>query len=163
VAESFTVRKGVLSDARDISALIESLSRYRSLDTREPPPVEFLAGFAPHRISEYILSGRIGYFVALVRGALVGAIGVNGEPRIVHLFVAENFHRRGIARALWESAKTELTGAVPAGEEQKVLVRSSLYAVAAYERLGFLAYGPTTEGVGVTYVPMRTTIRGGHG
>lgn len=159
MSDQSIVRRALLSDAADISALIHSLSHYRSPDATEPAPKEFLAGFAADTIAESISSGSISYWVALARGVLVGVIGVSDERRVHHLFVKESSHREGIARALWETVQAHVLTSIAVGEEVEILVRSSEYAVPVYERFGFTACGPRADGTGVTHVPMRRFLR----
>ncbi|HEX6571122.1 MAG TPA: GNAT family N-acetyltransferase, partial [Steroidobacteraceae bacterium] len=75
---------------------------------------------------------------------------------LLHLFVAEPYQRRGVARMLWDHAKSD---ALKAEAEIEMFVRSSIYATPAYERFGFTACGPRVDGPGVSYVPMRQVIR----
>ena len=90
-----------------------------------------------------------------MEGQLVGALGIRDRERIMHLFVAESYQRRGIARALWSRTKSEL---MAEGGEVSVVTNSSIYAVPVYERFGFKAIGPRAERAGVTYVPMQLVI-----
>jgi len=157
MAEGLTIRPAIESDAQVISALIASQSHHRSPSPTAPAPPEFLAGFSPETIRGYIGSARYRYLVALVEEQLVGVLGIRAGRRLLHFFVAESFQRRGIARALWRRAKSEL---VAAGEATLV-ANSSIYAIPVYERLGFKVVGPRVEGDGVTYVPMQLIISNG--
>lgn len=163
MANQVSIREALLSDAQAISALIHSLARHRSPNASEPAPAEFLAGFAPGKIAESISSGSVRYSVAHVGAMLVGAVGLSEARRVQHLFVAEGFQRRGIARALWERTKADLLSSLAYYEEAEVVVRSSLYAVPVYERFGFTASGPRFDSAGVSYVPMRTVLRRHYG
>ena len=82
-------------------------------------------------------------------------LGIRDGQRIIHLFVAESYQRRGIARALWSRAKSEL---LAHGGEASIVVNSSIYAIPVYERFGFKTIGPRVERAGVTYVPMQLVI-----
>jgi ribosomal protein S18 acetylase RimI-like enzyme len=73
----------------------------------------------------------------------------------MHLFVAESHQRRGIARALWTRAKSEL---MADGGDASVVTNSSIYALPVYERFGFKVIGPRAQRAGVTYVPMQLVI-----
>jgi GNAT superfamily N-acetyltransferase len=72
-----------------------------------------------------------------------------------HLFVAPEFHRRGVAAALWERAKTD---AIAAGNSEGFSVRSSEFAVPVYERFGFSVVGERREKDGIVFVPMRLAL-----
>jgi len=153
--QGVTIRLATCSDAHDISTLIYSQWDHRTATPAEQPAPEFFAGFAPETIKEHIGSVRYRYFVALVEGQLVGVLGIRDSERIMHLFVAESYQRRGIARALWSRAKSEL---MADGGDVSVVTNSSIYAIPVYERFGFKAIGPHVERAGVTYVPMQFVI-----
>jgi GNAT superfamily N-acetyltransferase len=152
------IRPAVCSDAHGISKLINSQSHHRTPKPTEPAPPEFLAGFAPETIKGYVGSVSYRYLVVLIEGQIVGVLGIRDGQRIIHLFVAESYQRRGIAPALWSRARSEL---LAGGEEASVVVNSSIYAIPVYERFGFKAVGPRVERAGVTYVPMQLVISNG--
>jgi len=153
--QGITIRLATCSDAPDISKLIYAQFHHRTPTLAEQPTPEFFAGFAPETIKEYIGSARYRYLVALIEGQLVGVLGIRDSERIIHLFVAESYQRRGIARALWGRTKSEL---MADGGDVRVVTNSSIYAIPVYERFGFKAIGPRAERAGVTYVPMQLVI-----
>jgi GNAT superfamily N-acetyltransferase len=81
----------------------------------------------------------------------VGVAGIRDTTHVYHLFVAEAFHRQGLATSLWEIAKA---AALAAGNPGRFTVYSSLHAVPVYERFGFRATGPEVHKHGVAFVPM---------
>ena len=87
------------------------------------------------------------------RSRIVGFVGVRDNKHLYHLFVANDFQRRGVARRLWTVAREEC---IAAGNPGTFTVNSSNNAVAAYERLGFVRSGPTKNDDGVLYNPMAT-------
>src|SRR5262249_55245550 len=106
--DGLTIRPALKADANSISALIHSQLHHRTPKPTGPAPSEFLAGFAPETIRGYVGSSRYHYWVALIEEKLVGVLGIRDGQRILHLFVADSHQRRGIARALWSRAKSEL-------------------------------------------------------
>jgi len=159
MTEGLTIRPAVDADAGGISALIYSQLHHRSPTPTGPAPPEFVAGFAPETIRGYIESPRYRYWVALIEEPLVGVLGILDGQRILHLFVADSYQRRGIAGALWARAKSDL---LAAADEISMVVNSSIYAMPVYERFGFKVSGPRVEGAGVTYVPMQLMISRDH-
>jgi ribosomal protein S18 acetylase RimI-like enzyme len=157
--ESLTIRPAIESDAPGISALIYSQLHHRAPAAVDPAPPEFLAGFSLETIRGYIANARYRYLVALTGMQLVGVLGTRDSHRLLHFFVAGPYQRRGIARALWSRARSDLMGA--ANGELRLLVNSSIYAIPVYEKFGFKACGPPIEGTGVTYVPMELVISHG--
>jgi ribosomal protein S18 acetylase RimI-like enzyme len=150
------VRAAVAADAPAISALIQSLLHYRARDPAIPPPAAFTAQFQPETLARLIDSDDHRYHVAFDDDRLVGVIGIRDCRHLLHLFVAESHHRRGIARALWQRAVATVLDAEP---EVEMTVRSSIYATEVYRRFGFRADGAQVDSPGVSWVPMRTTLR----
>jgi GNAT superfamily N-acetyltransferase len=149
------IRPAVVADAWNVSQLTQSLLHYRSPDTTLPPPPEFTARFQPDALAATIASPNYRYHVAMQEGFLVGVIGVRDNQHLLHLFVAQSHHGRGIARALWHQAKAVVLEAAP---EVVITVRSSLYAVDVYRHFGFVISGPRVDGP-ITFVPMQARIR----
>jgi GNAT superfamily N-acetyltransferase len=71
---------------------------------------------------------------------------------IHHLFVAEDFQRRGIARQLWAVAKE---ACLAAGNTGRFTVYSSRFALEVYRRFGFIETGPPETKDEVVAVPMK--------
>ena len=145
------IRKALLSDAKDISELISSLSVKFIADTFSSYGREFLLGtMTPQAIKKYIQSGYR-YHVAEVDGSLVGVVAVRDNKHLYHLFVAEEYQRQGIAKELWQLAMEECLNNGNAGE---FTVNSSEYAQGVYRKLGFVAQpGPRIKN-GVVFFPM---------
>jgi GNAT superfamily N-acetyltransferase len=73
--------------------------------------------------------------IAEAKGELIGVILLPTPSLLGFLFVRANWHRRGVASQLWESARAHLESEHP--EIKTVELNSSPYAVAAYKALGF--------------------------
>ena len=83
---------------------------------------------------------------------IIGTIAAKPPNHISLLFVDKKYHRQGIARALYQkfleySKKDNCS---------EISVNSSLYAVEAYKRLGFVAIDTVQENEkGIRFVPMK--------
>ena len=97
------------------------------------------AGLLDYRAQGHVVS------VAEVDGAIAGFIAIRPPSHLFHLFVAQPFHRRGIARFLWEHAR---------GEAAAFTVNASPYAIPAYAAMGFECAGPLACHNGVIFQPM---------
>lgn len=86
--------------------------------------------------------------VAEIEGELAGFIAIRPPSHLFHMFVGERWHRRGVARALWDAARVQ---AAPAAA---FTVNASVYAVPAYAALGFRCDGDKQCRNGVTFQPM---------
>ena len=82
---------------------------------------------------------------------LYGVIAVRNRNHISLLFVQKDFHRRGIARRLFESVVEDCR---KDREIDRITVNSSPYAVEAYRHLGFRETGPEQEVNGIRFTPM---------
>ena len=83
-------------------------------------------------ILDFIDAG-IAYRVADIDGRVVGFIAIRDHRHLFHMFVDKAYHRRGIARQLWEVARK---AAIEAGNPGVFTVNSSNYALPVYEALG---------------------------
>ncbi len=101
-------------------------------------------------IRGFIDSGFV-YHVAEADGAIVGFAGMRDRSHLFHMFVDRNWHRQGVARRLWETARA---AAIEAGGSGNFTVNASNYAVPVYEALGFVRTGPTQEAKGMVFNPM---------
>ena len=111
----------------------------------------FLAGQDAAALRGFIASGFV-YHVAIVDGALAGFIGVRGASHVYGLYVDRRFHRRGIARRLWETARAAALAAMP-DHPGVFTVNASNYALPWYEALGFVRTAPMQVSL-VPYNPM---------
>lgn len=80
---------------------------------------------------------------------LVGIIATRNEGAHLALFFVDgNHHRQGIGRSLWNTVLAENTASI-------ITVHSSLYAVEAYQKLGFVITDEIQDEGGIQYVPMK--------
>lgn len=85
---------------------------------------------------------------------LTGVIAAKSLNHISLLFVRKQYHRKGIARKLFEQAKAVCA----ANGAKSITVNSSPYAVEAYRRLGFAATGEEQTINGIRFTPMRCSL-----
>ncbi len=97
------------------------------------------------------------YAAAWWRDSLAGFVGVRGETHIVHLFVDKAFHGRGIGQLLLHYAISSIRLRVaPAA----ITVNASTFALAFYQRFGFVETQPKQCTNGVYYTPMQLSLLG---
>lgn len=141
------------ADVTDVAALLESLAREHIIHEFEPRArATFLSKNSESSIRQFVAQG-FRYDVAEWKGRIIGFVGVRDNKHLYHLFVADEFQRRGLGRQLWNSARTQC---VAAGNPGPFTVNSSNNAIGVYERLGFVRTGPTENKDGVLYNPMAT-------
>lgn len=101
------------------------------------------------------LRGHYQMMVALDEGRVIGAASVRNRNHLSLLFVDEEYHRRGVGRALMarmcEYLKAE------AGERYMSLMAAP-YAVNFYRKLGFMVVRPEEEISGVRVTAMEKVL-----
>jgi ribosomal protein S18 acetylase RimI-like enzyme len=140
-----------------VAALLESLAHEHILHefTREAKEL-FLSKNNANSIRELVQKG-LRYHVAIVTNRIVGFVGTRDNTHLYHLFVANEFQRKGLGRTLWNTARANC---MAAGNQGAFTVNSSNNAIAIYERLGFVRSGPMQDMGGVLYNPMSTQNAG---
>jgi len=140
------------ADIPAVAGLLRELAR--EYIVHESPPQgasTFLAENDEMGVRGFLARGHV-YHVAVVDGELAGFVAVRDHSHLFHLFVGKRWHRRGLARALWEKARE---AAIAAGGDGVFTVNSSNFAVPVYEAFGFTRVGPTQCAKGLYFNPMR--------
>ena len=101
-----------------------------------PCPDWYLKSLQPKAIEALITFERLAWLLAIHDNNIVGILAVEDKAGIKYFFVHTQRQKMGIGKRLWQFAKSS-------GELEPALkVRSSLFAVPVYERLGFKAVEP---------------------
>jgi len=146
------IRSLVASDIPAVATLLHALAR--EYIVHESPPegaATFLAENGEMGVRGFVARGHV-YHVAVIDGELAGFVAVRDCSHLFHLFVGARWHRRGVARALWETARA---AALAGGGDGSFTVNSSNFAVPVYESFGFVRVGPTQCAKGLYFNPMR--------
>lgn len=141
------VRQAMTEDVAEIRALVVSLSGFYLSDPHAAPPRWLTETLTVEQFGSRLGSTDFVNRVALVGGELVGYVCMKKNGHLYHLFVSEQHQGKGIARALWGSM-------LECCKCSTYTVRSSLYAVPMYKRLGFVETGPVAEQEGVQFQTM---------
>jgi GNAT superfamily N-acetyltransferase len=95
----------------------------------------FLAESSPHALAEKLSSAA--YAVAAFSShRMVGFLLMPSPSLLGMLFVHPQFLRQGIARALWEQARTFIEASHP--QSKTIELNATPYAVRFYEMIGFV-------------------------
>jgi GNAT superfamily N-acetyltransferase len=151
-----TLRPGT---PRDAEAIADLIATFQSELTDHPDGVgaeRYLASVSSQAERGYLESDRYRYIVAEREGALLGFIAIRDVSHIFHLFVARPHHREGIARRLWQEAKTLALRDVGL---EKFTVNSSLRAVQVYRSFGFHELGAIVSANGISIISMRLNVK----
>lgn len=142
------VRIAIASDAERISTVILKTSTTCCFSQEAPCPDWYRESIAPEQIRKLIESTDYNWLVALQREDIVGVLAVAQNSQIKYYFVLPGVQRLGIGRKLWNEA---VHISILATE---VSVRSSVFAVPVYEKLGFVKSGEASKFKGMVYQPM---------
>jgi GNAT superfamily N-acetyltransferase len=149
------IRVAITDDAVQISTIAYTLSeKYIAHEFSDIGRNTLLQSLVPKQIAKNIHSG-FRYHVAEIGDQIIGVIGIKENRHIYHLFVAEDYQRKGIATQLWKTAKDACHYA---GNHSVFSVNSSQFAIPFYKRLGFSIQSTPEEKEGVVYIPMKSTI-----
>ena len=148
------IRPARPDDARAISDLITAVvERFVTPEFTEEGRRTLLTSMNFEAITEHLANPAFRYHVFEdTPGHIVGLVSTRDDSHLFGLYVAADFHGRGIARQLWQVAREACLAAGASGE---FTVKSSRYAVGVYEKWGFVREGGEQEKDGVVFIPMR--------
>ena len=151
--EPVTCRMMKPADVEQVSDLVRSaFDEFIGPDYTEQGVAEFHRYADPEAFRERVRGGSHFVMVAEVGGRLAGITEIRDCNHVALLFVGKQFHRRGIAGALFDRALQQARVTRP--DVERVTMNSSRYGVAAYEKLGFRQTGPERSVNGIVFVPM---------
>nr|WP_263326836.1 GNAT family N-acetyltransferase [Neobacillus sp. Marseille-Q6967] len=79
--------------------------------------------------------GELQFWGCKINDQLTGVIAIRGKNHICMLFVKKEFHKRGIAKRLFQTVETKCKNQK---DIKEITVNSSPYAIEVYHRLGFV-------------------------
>ena len=113
-----------------------------------PCPDWYRESIAPDQIRKLIDSTDYDWLVAIQGDEIFGILAVELKTHIKYYFVLPEAQGLGIGRKLWNEAVKRSMLAT------EVYVRSSIFAVPVYEKLGFVKTGTASTYNGMAYQAM---------
>jgi len=147
------IRYALEADASAISELIYTTSQLCCFTPEQPCPDWYEASIQPAQIRKLLGSAAMACLVAASDKTLVGVLAISDSSHVKYFFVHPVFQKLGVGKQLWQFA---LDGGLL---RNTVTVRSSLFAVAAYARLGFKAMAPPQVFKGMHYQTMEANLK----
>lgn len=148
-----TIRPARAADAAAAAALVaREYDAFIDPGHHDPGTGRVLAFASAQRIAQRVRSDGIGVVAEGPGGQLLGYCEIQRLRHLLLLFVRRELHRRGIARALLTDAIRVLQARAP--NRALLTVNSTLWAVPAYRRLGFVETGPDHVEDGIAHQPM---------
>ncbi len=117
---------------------------------------EFRKFISYNDIIEKFNKGKINFWGCTSNDELIGVIATRDINHICLLFVNKKYHRRGIAKSLFEMVKNECENQ---DNLSKITVNSSTYAIEVYHQLGFLDIDKEQILNGIRFTPMEYLIK----
>jgi GNAT superfamily N-acetyltransferase len=144
---TISFRAATTADAPAISQLILGLTSYIEARPVDPGCESFLDTLTPEAIADRLAAPGFIYIVAEDESGICGVAALRDTRHVYHLFVKQDLHRQGLARALLERVMST-------SDRSFFTVNSSLFAVPVYLRFGFVRAGEQQTRNGVTVQPM---------
>ncbi|MEG1847547.1 MAG: GNAT family N-acetyltransferase [Lachnospiraceae bacterium] len=152
----YKIRFAYREEWQDIVALAwKTFQTFEAPDYSEKGIESFRNFITDQTLYKMFLSGTYQLMVAVCQTKIVGLISVRDMMHISLLFVDEQYHKRGIGRALIQAMGNYLM------QEEgivKMTVNSSPYAIGFYHTLGFHDLKVKQEEDGISYTPMELFI-----
>lgn len=144
-----SIRHASVTDAFGISKRIASTSEICCFSEATPCPDWYLISLQTHAIETLIASERMVFLLAAMSDQRIsGVLAIEDKPSIKYFFIHPEHQKMGIGKLLRQFAKkSEMFG-------ETLKVRSSLFAVPVYERLGFESIGPPSSFNGLHFQSM---------
>jgi GNAT superfamily N-acetyltransferase len=142
------IRQALETDASDIAELIYSTSVACCFAPEQPCPEWYRESVQLSQIANLLRSEQMVWLVATQEQTLAGVLAVSDKSHVKYFFVHPAYQKLGIGKQLWRFAsRSGVLG-------NSLTVRSSLFAVPVYERLGFVAIEPPKTFNGMQYQTM---------
>jgi len=141
------IRIATEKDAAMLANLVKSLAHFYLNDSSQELPAWLSATLTSPEFLARISNPEYLNLVFEEAGTVTGYLSLKGDSHIYHLFVSAASQTKGIARRLWQRAKSHSSAKI-------FSVRSSIYAVPVYRKLGFIETGPASTKDGVSFQPM---------
>ena len=142
-------------DRDDVKSAMELVLRvfmeFEAPEYEEEGITEFQSFIEPSTITSKMENGEFWLWGAFCQERVVGVIAIRPPLHISLMFVDKQYHRRGIARRLFE---TVLNYRSVIDGHGRITVNSSPYAVEIYMRLGFQPTGTEQTVNGLRFTPM---------
>jgi len=141
------IREARISDINKVAELVKGLSHYYLENGQSDCPEWLTLTLTESAFFKRFNDAMFFNVVAEIDRVIVGYISIKSGFHCYHLFVASDFHKQGIANALWQHCKNQLN-------IKHCTVRSSLFAVPFYSKLGFYISDSVSYKDGIGFQPM---------
>lgn len=147
------LKKEEIREALDLVWAV--FQEFQAPDYSEQGIEEFQKFIFYHSNIEQYNDGKVSFWGWKEDGELAGVIATKEKNHISMLFVKKEYHRQGIARRLFKAVEEACRSMDGISE---ITVNSSPFAVAVYNRLGFIETDNEQLVNGIRFTPMSYLI-----
>ncbi len=130
--------------------------RFEAEEYTEEGIHNFLDLISDERLKKLFLLGEYPVYAAFLEEEMVGMVSLRSINHISLLFVADQYHHRGIGRELVEVMKEHVRRD---GRRSLITVNAAPYATGFYHALGFEDTGAQTQQDGIIFTPMMCELK----
>lgn len=142
------IRYAQQMDVTHIAELMDTTSIACCFPSGQECPEWYKKSIQPDQIAGLVKLEKMAWLVAVQEETLTGVLAVSDKSHVKYFFVHPAYQKLGIGKQLWNFAlRMGVLG-------NSLTVRSSLFAVPVYERLGFKAVEPPMFFNGMHYRTM---------
>jgi len=157
MAETYNIRKLEIEEIEEALNLVwKTFEEFEAPDYSDEGVQEFKNFIVPEIINEKISKSELFMWGCFLGNQIIGVIASRPPCHIALLFVDKDFHRKGIARSLYN---TVLDHYKENSKHTEMTVNSSPYALEVYRRLGFIDTDTEQLKNGIRFIPMKHTFR----
>jgi GNAT superfamily N-acetyltransferase len=154
--ENYKINEAKIENLEEITALVwEVFLEFQAPDYSEEGIAHFKEGLEYEQMRENLLEEGRKMWICCDEDIIIGVIRTRPPCHISLLFVRKEYHRKGIARSLFNEALKYYN---TIGSIKEITVNSSPYAVKAYRQLGFVETNSEQVINGLRFTPMRALL-----
>lgn len=154
--EEIIIRKAMMDDWEETMAMTwDTFMEFEAADYGTEGVDNFRNFIKDPILRRMFLLGSYHMYVATHRGKIVGMVSLRDENHVSLLFVAKEYHRKGIGRRLIDTI-----GAFSKEEygKKEITVNAAPYGFEFYKKIGFYSISPLTCNGGIKYISMKKEI-----
>lgn len=153
---NYTIKEAKVEDSEKAADLVwEVFLEFEAPVYSDEGTEHFKEGLNYNTMRERLVNDKNKMWLCFDKDTIVGVIRVRPPCHINLLFVKKEYHRKGIARALYNEAAKHYKAI---GSNIEITVNSSPYAVEAYRKLGFAETKPEQVVNGLRFTPMKRIL-----
>ena len=149
------IRQANLKDVNHISELISDLAlKYIAPNCTSDGLNLLIRSLKPKMIAQYMTTNCL-YHILEENNQIAGVIAIRDNSHLFHMFVADEFQGKGLAKMLWHHAR-EIC--LKSGNTGSFTVNSAVNAKSVYLKFGFEPISEVRTHKGILDIPMTLNL-----